>query len=181
MAVSLGLNLQTHTPVTVVTRSEDTGWKVNTPTREAKSTKVFHATNAYTSRLLPEFTGVIVPLKGHVAAILPSTEYEQRPLDRTMAFVWDEDYDYVIQRHGKGKHIILGGRDLDHPEGLTSILGDSNDSTWTKEIAQGLRKFPSENFEDWAVGKGNGNDVQQRGEAKVWTELWASVRTVYRF
>ena len=176
MALNLGLNLQTHTTVTSVQNGPLGNWKVVTGQGVVSARKVIHATNGYSSYLLPELVGRIVPLKGHAAAISPSLEFERNPLDKTMAFIWESDFDYLIQRRAKGKHLILGGRDLEHPEGLVGPLGDSNDSVMNDEIAQGLKSFPENQFEGWSRSESENVQNQERDsqvprETQVWTGI----------
>ena len=174
MALDLGLNLQTHTTVTAVEWESSSHWKVITDSVEVKTPKVIHATNGYSSYLLPELKGRVIPLKGHVAAIPPSPEFEAKSLDTTMAFIWDSDYDYLIQRQAGGKHLILGGGDLEHPEGLTGPLGDSDDSVMNQEIAISLKQFPENVFEGWSRfedGNEKVGDPKNTSETKVWTGI----------
>lgn len=165
LAIELGLNLQTNTPVTAVKAAgAPERWKVETGFGSIETDKVIHATNAYASNLLPEVSGIIVPGKGHAVAIPPPLTYEMSPLKTTMAAIWDNDYDYVIQRQGKGKHLIIGGRDSIHPAGFAGSLGDSDDSVWNNEIFSALKRFPEDNYEGWD-GKG---EVE---EAQCWTGI----------
>ena len=69
-----------------------------------------------------------------------------------MACIWDNDYDYLIQRQTKDKHLIIGGRDSAHPAGLQGPLGDSDDSTGNEGMYQRLCQFPGKNFEGWEDG-----------------------------
>lgn len=178
MALDLGLNLQTHTPVKSVDSGPSGGWKIITTNTEVKALKVIHATNGYSSYLLPELTGRIVPLKGHVAAIPPSAEYQSR-LDKTMAFVWDSDYDYLIQRQAKGKHVILGGRGLAHPEALVGPLGDSDDSVMNHEIANALKDFPKAQLEGRSQqGNGNVQDLTNASHVPEETQVWTGIMGV---
>jgi len=164
MALSLGLNLQTNTLVTeVVSGPHPEQWAVLTTSGKINATNVFHATNAYSSNLLPEMTGMIVPLKGHAAAIPPTSPYQDQPLGTTMAFVWDDDYDYLIQRQGNGRHVIIGGRDSGDPGGFVGQLGDFDDSTYNDAIVRALKGFPAEHFAGWSAA---GDKVQ---EAHCWT------------
>lgn len=81
-----GLNLQTNTPVTAVT-SSSRGWKLETSRGYIETQKVVYASNAFTSTLLPEFEGKIVPVRGQCSAIVPTKNYSgTRTLDRSMAW-----------------------------------------------------------------------------------------------
>jgi glycine/D-amino acid oxidase-like deaminating enzyme len=175
MALKLGLNLQTHAAVTSVQSDVSGHWKILTGSREISATKVIHATNGYSSYLLPELTAKIVPLKGHVAAIRPSPDFAKAPLDNTMAFIWDSDYDYLIQRRVNGRHLILGGRDLDHSEGLTGPLGDSDDSIMNEEIARGLVDLPRKQFKGWAQLSDNVQDSTKTGRVALDAQIWTGI------
>lgn len=179
MALDLGLNLQTHTPVTSVESGSSGQWKVITANREVNTRKVIHATNGYSSYLLPELIGRIVPLLGHVAAIPPSHEYQSKPLDKTMVFIWDSEYDYLIQRQTKGRHIILGGRDLGHREGLIGLFGESDDSVMSHDIVTALKDFPEAQFEGWSrPAKENVQEQANASQTPAETQVWSGVMGV---
>jgi glycine/D-amino acid oxidase-like deaminating enzyme len=83
-AVKEGVNLQTHTPVVCVTRSDSAAsssssssssssrpFLVETSRGSVRTSKVIYASNAYTSALLPEYKQAITPVKGiccHIVA-----------------------------------------------------------------------------------------------------------------
>ena len=59
------INLQTKTPVTSITPSQDNpGYDIATDRGSIHATKIVHATNAYISSLLPQYSRSIVPCKG---------------------------------------------------------------------------------------------------------------------
>lgn len=63
--IDMGVNLQTHTPVTMISREADTGLSIlRTPRGVTRAKKVIFASNAYVANLLPQFWDVIVPVKG---------------------------------------------------------------------------------------------------------------------
>jgi len=64
-------NLQTNTPVTRLQQLEDGTWVVHTSRGMLAARQVLLATNAYTSYLLPEFSDIIVPVKGEMSALIP--------------------------------------------------------------------------------------------------------------
>jgi glycine/D-amino acid oxidase-like deaminating enzyme len=172
LALGMGLNLQTNTAVTDILPDGTDMWKVVASTSTISAGKVIHATNGYASYLLPEFEGRIIPLKGHVSAIPPSVEYRDKPLDKTMALIWELDYDYLIQRQVAGKHLILGGRDLDHPEGLLAPLGDSDDSFMSGKTVQGLNSLPQSLFESWSkASTSEGESLEDKVDIQSWTGI----------
>jgi glycine/D-amino acid oxidase-like deaminating enzyme len=64
-------NLQTNTPVTRLQQLEDGTWVVHTSRGMLAAKQVLLATNAYTSYLLPEFSDLIVSVKGEMSALIP--------------------------------------------------------------------------------------------------------------
>ncbi|KAF5971784.1 general amino acid permease [Fusarium coicis] len=64
-AISQGINLQTNTPVTSVSETQDaTGpWILSTSRGKVKARRVVFATNAYTGSLLPEYKSKIIPYR----------------------------------------------------------------------------------------------------------------------
>lgn len=138
-------NLQTNTPVTGVSRDADRPgrWVVTTPRGRVSAKKVLLATNGYTSRLLPAFSDLIVPVRGQIGALLPP---EPRvALDYSYVFfgkVDDEDGgettrdEYLVQRPLPGGELILGGgRHL----ATGMAVGEWRDDTVEPRVATWLR------------------------------------------
>ncbi|QDS76013.1 hypothetical protein FKW77_004851 [Venturia effusa] len=96
--VAKGANLQTHTPVTSVsdTASSDGEWEVTTTRGTIRTKTILYATNAYTSRLAPQFKNKILPVRGICSRIVV-------PEDRKAPFL---PYTYSI-RHGPGLYDYL--------------------------------------------------------------------------
>lgn len=73
--IEMGLNLQTHTAVTKLSRDPESGLTgLGTPRGEVRAKKVVFATNAYVSALLSRYKDVIVPGRGtacHITAKSP--------------------------------------------------------------------------------------------------------------
>ena len=86
----LGFNLQTNTPVVHLQRV-DGGWMVYTERGQILAKQVLVATNGYTSRLLPEFTNVIVPTQGQVVALEAEVDGEKVKLEHTYGFWGSEE------------------------------------------------------------------------------------------
>ena len=83
------LNVQTNTPVISVSPSGNGGWTATTGRGSIEASKVVFATNAYTSALLPEFTGKIVPVRGQCSAVIPTKAYSgERLLTHTYSLRW---------------------------------------------------------------------------------------------
>lgn len=101
------INLQTNTPATSLQRVGDQ-WIVHTPRGMISAPKVLLCTNAYTSALLPEFSDLIVPVRGEMSSLLPPDSMQpassvHQPLEHSYVFRGhgsqsiDQD-DYLVQR-----------------------------------------------------------------------------------
>lgn len=138
-------NLQTNTAVTSVARDAQTGkWLVQTPRGQVTAGQVLLATNGYTSRLLPDFSDLIVPVRGQIGALLPP---EPRvALDYSYVFfgkLKDENGDsttrdeYLVQRPlPNGELILGGGRHL--AKGMA--VGEWRDDSVEEPVASWLRE-----------------------------------------
>lgn len=123
-------NLQTGTPVTGISRSsssssssndaaEGASWVVQTPRGRIAARQVLLATNAYTSRLLPAFSDLVVPVRGQVGALLPPEPRAElacsyvffgsvAAADAPDGAPTTRD-EYLVQRPLPGGELILGG------------------------------------------------------------------------
>ncbi|TQS31941.1 hypothetical protein Golomagni_07762, partial [Golovinomyces magnicellulatus] len=102
-------NLQTNTAATRVERIKGTSnWLVHTPRGKVIAKDVLLATNAYTSRVVPDFQHLLYPVRGQVAAVQPTND--SIPLPRTDVWYVNDNGDdvYLIQRDVSDT-IILGG------------------------------------------------------------------------
>lgn len=113
-----GFNLQTDTPVTCVEKEADGGlWTVTTPRGKVRAAKVLLCTNGYTSRLLPRFGDLIVPVRGQVAALLPPRDGRGRVAGLRHSYVFMGEYeapvgardDYLVQRPLPDGELVFGG------------------------------------------------------------------------
>ncbi|KAI0532085.1 FAD dependent oxidoreductase [Xylaria digitata] len=113
LSLKKGLNLQTNTPATSVSKLPGGGYRVDTPRGAITARRVVIATNGYTARLLKKFQGTIVPLRGHVTAQRPGLNMPNSGLPSTYSFFYEKGYDYMIPRPQGSKFegdIIIGGR-----------------------------------------------------------------------
>lgn len=109
-AVQNGANLQTMAPVTHVSESPlpDGRWAVSTERGIIKARTVLFATNAYTSRLAPQFTNHIVPVRGICSRIVVPPDKTAPFLPQTYSIRYGPSmYDYLIPR--RDGSIIVGG------------------------------------------------------------------------
>lgn len=108
--VGKGANLQTHTPVTHISESPlpDGCWLVTTKRGSIKAKKILLATNAYTSRVAPQFRNHIVPVRGICSRIVVPKDRTAPFLSQTYSIRYGPAlYDYLIPR--KDGSIIVGG------------------------------------------------------------------------
>lgn len=137
----VGFNLQTNTPVTHLQRLDrpaaaSPSWIVHTPRGQVSTSCIVLATNAYTSRLLPSFADLLVPVRGQVTALIPKEG--QPPLAHTYVFLDEPSKmdDYLIQRPGpRGELVFGGGRTL----ASAPTVGVSNDDEVDAAISSHLR------------------------------------------
>jgi glycine/D-amino acid oxidase-like deaminating enzyme len=119
--VKNGVNLLTETPVTKVSRDGEK-WSVETPRGNILASNVVHATNGYIHYLLPSFTKVIKPTRGHMTAQIPPKSLSSPPLDRTYSFIYEDGkFDYFIQQpEYDGYKLMFGGGYYQDPQPTTS-------------------------------------------------------------
>lgn len=103
LALGLGLNLQTTTPATDISKGTNSGskpiWTVTTPRGQITTSTLVLATNGYTANLLPQLEDVIVPFRGIVTAQRPGKSLPHAGnLPTTYSFVYKEGYEYMVTR-----------------------------------------------------------------------------------
>lgn len=109
LCVAKGLNLQTHTPVQSIQKSDKEGyWNVQTPRGQVTAKSVVVATNAYTSGILPEFSTRIIPVRGTVCSITPAPSHTIGSSPGPLKFTYGlrsnpGENDYMICRGGRGR------------------------------------------------------------------------------
>lgn len=131
-------NLQTGTPVLhlqpLSSSSSSASYMVHTTRGQVAARHVVLATNAYTSHLLPRMTGLIVPVRGQVCALVPPRDAVLLP--HSYAWVAGGADDYLIQRQDDGA-LILGGERLAVPGGQEGL---SRDDQVDPVIGRNLRR-----------------------------------------
>ncbi|EMD84899.1 hypothetical protein COCC4DRAFT_154574 [Bipolaris maydis ATCC 48331] len=147
-AVNQGVNLQTFTPVESVRAIENDAqgfkWAVDTCRGTVKTKTVIFATNGYTSALVPEMKGKIVPVRGMVAHITAPNAPQLK--HSYMMRLSDFEYDYMIPRPDDS--VVVGGGRRDFYKNLDDwfdVVDDSKLIDAGKEYYDGYmqRHFPA--------------------------------------
>lgn len=145
LALDLGLNLQTNTPATSISK-DNTTWIVATPRGNITTPTLILATNGYTAHLIPQLQEVIVPFRGVVTAQRPGQSLPHGgDLSTTYSFVYKEGYEYMITRpsirtpsdHTATQPTLTNG----HTPTTTST-STAEDSAYDIVIGGGLTKNP---------------------------------------
>lgn len=139
LALELGLNLQTNTPATAITKitaESKTTWMISTLRGIITTPTLILATNGYTAHLLPQLQEVIVPFRGIVTAQRPGQSLPHSGnLPTTYSFVYKEGYEYMITRPA-----IISSSSTSTTNGTTTT--QPADSTHDIVIGGGLTKTP---------------------------------------
>jgi glycine/D-amino acid oxidase-like deaminating enzyme len=161
MCLAKGLNLQTNTPATGVSKNGDGTWNVQTPRGTIITRRVVVATNGYTANLLPIFQGVIVPLRGQITAQRPGRSLpHDGSLPTTYSFIYANGYEYMITRPAgtrfAGDVVIGGGLARAPDEGLLEY-GTTDDGSINKAISVYLHDTTPRYFgSDWGIDNAAG-------------------------
>ncbi|KAH8205313.1 hypothetical protein TruAng_000560 [Truncatella angustata] len=107
-AVEMGAFLYTETPVEAAETGDDGIVTLKTSRGTVRAKKVIYATNGYTSALLPQYEGVIVPVRGQNSILVPlAKSHHPHPSNTCNLFHSPKAVDYLIPR--PDGNIILGG------------------------------------------------------------------------
>jgi len=159
--IARGVNLQTNTPVTSInpvhTHLETPIWTVNTTRGSIRCNKIIHATNGYSSALVPELQGKIVPVKGMVAHLVPTDA--PRLAESYMMRFSDYEYDYLIPRPDGS--IIVGGARRDFYKDFNSWFDVSDDGSLIGGAENYFEGYMQRHFHGW-------EDCDVRAE-RMWT------------
>lgn len=170
LGLAKGLNLQTNTPATTISRVADTAsqrrkWIVETPRGSIAAENVVLTTNGYTAHLYPALQGVIVPLRGHITAHRPGSGMPTGGLPTTYSFIYDNGYEYMIPRPPGSKFagdiVIGGGLTKAVEEGLYEY-GTTDDTTTDPRIIDYLKETTITYFGDnWGEDNKKGRIRQE--------------------
>jgi glycine/D-amino acid oxidase-like deaminating enzyme len=177
-------NFQTNTPVTSLTRlcsfvESGSKWQITTPRGTILAKQVLLATNGYTSHLIPAMSDLIVPVRGQIAALLPSQTQAPPQLNHSYVFAsqqspttpWREDY--MVQRpldSVKGEFIFGGGRGFARNKGLAEWRDD--------EVEPEVSQFLKANLSP-PLDLGAGGDASPLEPEYEWTGIMGYSRDLH--
>ncbi|KAF2089926.1 FAD dependent oxidoreductase [Saccharata proteae CBS 121410] len=150
MALERGVNLQTHTPVTKVSDTQDSEgrWTVRTPRGELKAKKVIFCTNGYTAGLAPQYKERIIPVKGICSRIKVPEEKAVPHLPNTYSLRYGPGlYDYQITRNDGS--IIIGGAKQHFVHDLKEWYDNTDDATLIEPAKGHFDGYMQRNFRGW--------------------------------
>ncbi|PKY01795.1 DAO-domain-containing protein [Aspergillus campestris IBT 28561] len=137
--------IETNTPVTEV-QTSPTGaghaYTIYTPRGHISATQVIHATDAFASNLIPGLTGKLFPVRGHMSAQTPGTQFPGLNGARSWGIIGNRGFDYITQRPAAGGgQLMVGGGMVQSPErGIDEfgIWGDNRLSYPVRAYLEGL-------------------------------------------
>ncbi|KAK8043964.1 hypothetical protein PG994_012802 [Apiospora phragmitis] len=141
------LNMQAHTPVLQVAEKDEDGWiQVRTERGDVRARAVVHATNAWASHLLPEYTKLVLPEKSSLAAIKAPGGF----IKHTGAQHWDATVNnYHLQLPAPHNAVILGGgRQYLVHRPLDCVLRGDDDQP-IPGVDEFFRSWPSADVLSW--------------------------------
>ncbi|CAG7946144.1 unnamed protein product [Penicillium olsonii] len=150
IAISHGLNLQTHTLVSEVaeTPTADGLWPVTTDRGVIHARKIIFATNAYTSALAPQYAKAIVPCKGVCTQIFAAPGAPHQNLPGTYAIrLGTGAYIYQITR--KDGSLIVGGASHTFKNDLEEWHNNPDDSKLIDVAVNFLKGYMQRTFLGW--------------------------------
>ncbi|KAK5123929.1 hypothetical protein LTR85_002126 [Meristemomyces frigidus] len=142
------VNLQTSTPATAVHEDAAGGFVVETPRGSIKAKKIVHASNAYVSSLLPEYSKAVVPCKG-ICTHIAVPEGKSAPYLTNSYIVRDNDkvLSYLIPRRDGG--IVVGGSAAVFYPHLEQWYNNTDDSTLIEASKDFYDGFMQRTFRGW--------------------------------
>ncbi|KII94444.1 hypothetical protein PLICRDRAFT_172094 [Plicaturopsis crispa FD-325 SS-3] len=132
--------LYTHTPCTSIAQptAESSLYTLTTPSGTLTAKHVVHATNGYTSHLLPGLRTKIVPIVGTMSAQRPGATADTARGARSFVFyreALDRGYDYLTQKPDGENELMLGAA---FATASLAEVGTADDSRYNRAIAAHL-------------------------------------------
>lgn len=177
------LNLQSHTPVTDVSERGADGWiTVATAQGSIQARIVVHTTNRWAAHLLPEFSKLILPLRGPVSAIKAPPGFLKRTgaqhwdavcnvkfiLNRSLAIKLTSRQNYHLQLPPPYNMIILGGaRPVTVHKPETCTMNDE-ENRQIDGVAEYFKSWPGSDVKSWP-GSSRAEFGKPDDEGGCWT------------
>jgi glycine/D-amino acid oxidase-like deaminating enzyme len=142
------VNLQTHTPVTSVTRQSSGTFVVTTTRGTTIAKKIVYANNAYISGLLPQYGPAIVPCKG-LCTHLSVPEGTRAPLLNNSYIIREDDktLSYLIPR--ADGTIVVGGANSRYQSFPEQWYNNVDDSVLIETVENYYDGFMQRIFHGW--------------------------------
>ena len=148
------LDLFTHTPCTEITSPSTVTpqYTIQTPRGAVTAHHIIHATNGWTSHLLPGLRGKILPFRGLMTAQRPGTGMStpaHPPGARAHIFYYTPGFDYLTQlpeHSGEAGEFLFGGGAVQGGRIALSELGVSDDSAYNMAMASYIQGALPEYF-----------------------------------
>lgn len=124
-------------------------WTVTTSSRGSiKAKKAIFATNAYTSALLPQYKGKIVPVRGMCSRIMTPKDKPSPYLPNTYSLRWSPTiFDYLIPRPDGS--IIVGGARAEYLPELSNWYNVVDDSELIEPAKNYFDGYMQRHFRGW--------------------------------
>jgi glycine/D-amino acid oxidase-like deaminating enzyme len=144
------VNLQTNTPTTPIHQEPDGTWRIDTPRGSIRAKKVVHASNAYVSALLPEYSKIIIPYKG-ICTHIAVPEGKTAPYLTNSYIVRENDLvlSYLIPRSDGG--IIVGGSQAVFKPHLDQWYSNVDDTALIEASRNFYDGFMQRTFRGWGL------------------------------
>ncbi|KAF4973696.1 hypothetical protein FSARC_85 [Fusarium sarcochroum] len=159
-AIDKGVNIQTNTPVTAISSTQDSNgyWTITTERGPVKTKQVIMATNAYTAALLPEYENKIVPYRAICSRIVVPKTKRAPLLTNTYALRFNEwDFDYLIPRPDGS--IIVGGARQAYVQHLEDWYGSVNDTEVIERAKNYFDGYMQRHFHGWETSGAHVDDI----------------------
>lgn len=140
--------LHANTPVTSLKSHSSGGYLVETPRGTIHASKIVHATNAYVSNLLPEYSANVIPCKG-ICCHITLPEGSRPPPVKYSYIVRDKEkvLDYLIPRADGS--IIVGGASKNFRQFKYQWYDNVNDDTLIEAVRGYYDGYMQRTFKGW--------------------------------
>ncbi|KAJ4252747.1 hypothetical protein NW762_010653 [Fusarium torreyae] len=159
-ALAKGVNIQTNTPVTTISPTQDSNgyWTLTTERGLVKAKRIIMATNAYTAALLPEYENKIVPYRAICSRIVVPKTKRAPLLTNTYALRFNEwDFDYLIPRPDGS--IIVGGARQAYIQHVEDWYGSVNDTEIIERAKHYFDGYMQRHFHGWEASGAHVDDI----------------------